>query len=227
MESVRGEEEQLMAIKTFWKSYGFIIVLGLVLSLGSVYGYKAWHKHKQEQAQAASALYNSVLDIVLVGEGRALTDEQKATLDHLNATLKVDAAGSIYAQFTALFKARNAVVEGDLTAAVDELKWLLLQTLEREIEIVARMRLAQVLLAQGGEIRQIEALELLNQISQPGAFNGSYSEVRGDVLLALNRRDDARKAYQKAVDATDASGSRRLLMQMRLDDLAERKEVIQ
>ncbi|MCK5893526.1 MAG: tetratricopeptide repeat protein [Endozoicomonadaceae bacterium] len=227
MESVRTEEGELRAIKTFWNSYGFAIVLGLILTLGSVYGYKAWHKHKQEQEQAASSLYNEVLDIVLIGDGHVLTDEQKATLNHLSAALQENAAGSIYTQFTALFKARSAVVEGDLTTAANELKWLLLQKPEREIEIVARLRLAQVLLAQEGKVNQIEALELLNQISQVGAFQGSYGEVRGDVLLALGRRDDAREAYQKAVDVADAIDSQRSLIKMRLDDLAERKEVIQ
>ncbi len=225
MDSLRTEEEQLAAIKAFWKNYGSAILLGLVVSLGSVYGYRAWQNHQKEQAQTASALYQELLDIVVAGQGQALTDEQKATFEHLSKTLQTDFESSVYAQFTALFKARNAVVDNDLDTAAHELEWLLLQKPGREIEIVARMRMAQVLLAQGGKEKQTEALELLDQITQPGAFKATYGEVRGDVLLALGRRDEAREAYQSAVDAAGVAGSQRPLAQMKLDDLAERKEI--
>lgn len=225
MDSLRTEEEQLAAIKAFWKNYGSAVLLGLIVSLGSVYGYKAWQNHQKGQAQIAAGLYQELLDIVVAGLARPLTDEQKATFEHLVKTLKTDFKQSIYAQFAALFKARSAVVSGDPDTAVSELKQLLLQESDRETGIIVRMRLARVLLDLGSQEKQMEALELLDQITRPGAFKATYDDVRGDVLLALGRRDEAREAYQSAIDADDTTGSQRLLTRMKLDDLAMRKEI--
>lgn len=225
MDSLRTEEEQLAAIKAFWKNYGSAVLLGLVVSLGSVYGYKAWQNHQKGQAEIAAGLYQELLDIVVAGLAQPLTDEQKVTFEHLVKTLKTDFDQSIYAQFAALFKARSAVVSGDSDTAVSELKQLLLQESDREIGIIVRMRLARVLLDLGSQEKQMEALELLDQITRPGAFKATYDDARGDVLLALGRRDEAREAYQSAIDAADITGSQRLLTRMKLDDLAMRKEI--
>ena len=224
MESLRTEEEQLTAIKMVWKSYGYAILLGLALLLSSVCGYKAWQNHQQAEAGRASGLYIDLLDIALSERGKVLTDEQKATMEHLSQTLKTDFESSIYAQFAALFKARNAVVDSDFSTAAGELKWLLLQKPEREMAIIARLRLAKVLLAQREEVKQVEALAVLDEIGKPGAFESNYNVVRGDVLWALGQRDDAREAYQMAIDTASAVGNSLPLVQMKLDDLAVSEE---
>lgn len=225
MESLRTEEEQLTAIKMVWKSYGYAILLGLALLLSSVYGYKTWQNHQQAEAGRASGLYIDLLDIIALAErGKVLTDEQKATMEHLSQTLKTDFKSSIYAQFAALFKARNAVADSDFSTAAGELKWLLLQKPKPEMDIIAHLRLAQVLLAQREEGKQVEALAVLDEIGEPGTFKSSYSVVRGDVLLALGQRDDAREAYQMAIDAASVVGNPLPLVQMKLDDIAVGEE---
>lgn len=227
MKTLRTEEEQLAAIKSFWKTYGMAIVLGVVVSLGSVYGYRAWQKHEREQAAAASALYQQLLDVVIASQGQPLDLKQQETFEHLGKRLESDFESSVYTQFAALFRASKAVMANDLVTAHSQLEWLLLQNPQREIEIVTRMRLAQVLLAQDSEQKASEALALLGQVTQPGAFKPSYNEIRGDVLLALDRKDDAREAYQAAVEAAAEAGTPRPLAQMKLDDLAEWKEFSQ
>ena len=226
MDSLRTEEEQVAALKQFWKDYGSAILLGVVLSLGGVYGWKAWQNHKVEQAQLSSGIYQDMLDLTLQNAGRPLTKEQQASFDNLLETLKADYKDTVYMQLSALLKAGKAVEADQLDVARDELEWVLLQKPDHNIDVIARLRLARVLLAMPGadiKANAEEALELLNQIDQYGAFKASYEHVKGDVLLALGRRDDARNAYQRSVDIATEAGESRPLVSLKLDDLTKAK----
>ncbi|MCG8475568.1 MAG: tetratricopeptide repeat protein, partial [Cytophagales bacterium] len=176
VESLRTEEEQVAALKQFWKDYGSAILFGVVLSLGAVYGWKAWNNYKLEQAQVSSGLYQELVDLTLSQSGQPFTQEQQASFNNLLKTLKDEHQSTVYAQFGALFKAGKSVASGDLAGAREQLEWVLQQKPNRELAIITRMRLARVILAQPGETGQ-EALDILNQIDQPGAFKASYEEV--------------------------------------------------
>ena len=197
-----------------------------MISLASVYGWKAWRGHQAEQAQISSGIYQELLDLTLSQPGQPMDDQQKATFDHLLSTLKEDHNGTVYTQFAALLKASKAVQNEDLNAAKEQLEWILLQKPAHDIAVITRLRLARVLLAQPVDVEKsaTEALELLNQIDQPGAFKASYEDVRGDVLLAQGRRNEARQAYQLAVDVAAENGEARPLVTLKLDDLAKSGE---
>ncbi len=223
MESLRTEEEQVAALKQFWKDYGSAILLGVLLSLGSVYGWKAWKNYKLEQAQVSSGLYQELVDLSLGQPGQPFSEEQQASFDNLLNTLKEDHQSTVYAQFGSLLKASKAVGAGDLDTARKQLEWVLQQKPNREIGVITRIRLARVVLAQPGDTGKA-ALDILNQIDQPGAFTASYEEVKGDVLLALGRRDEARQAYQLSADTAQENGEPRPLVTLKLDDLTQAKE---
>ncbi|WP_281646244.1 tetratricopeptide repeat protein [Parendozoicomonas sp. Alg238-R29] len=228
MDSLRTEEEQVAALKQFWKDYGSAILLGILLSLGAVYGWKAWKSNQLEQAQLSSGIYQEILDLSLRQAGQPLSEDQQASFDNLMETLQTDYNDTVYMQLSALLKAGKAVQSDDLNTARNQLEWVLLQNPGPEIEIIARMRLARVLLSQsGGDIKANaeEALVLLNQIDQAGSFKASYEDVRGDVLLALGRRDEAREAYQRAIDVATEFGEQRPLVSIKLDDLTKAKGI--
>jgi predicted negative regulator of RcsB-dependent stress response len=63
-----------------------------------------------------------------------------------------------------------------------------------EIKLIARMRLARVLSAQG---KHDEALALL-KVDEAGEFAPRLADVRGDVLLAKGDRDGALREYLAA-----------------------------
>ena len=65
-----------------------------------------------------------------------------------------------------------------------------------------------------------QVLSLLN--AQHGAsFTGLYADLRGDALAASGKTDEARAAYQKALDSLDTQGAYRNVVQMKLDVLRE------
>ena len=54
------EEEQLEAIKRWWRENGVGVILGVVVGLGALAGWKGWTWYQNEQAMAASAIYDEV-----------------------------------------------------------------------------------------------------------------------------------------------------------------------
>ena len=122
-----------------------------------------------------------------------------------------------YADFAALMQARLAVEARVFPVAEQSLRELLDSTDDVALQEIARQRLARILAQQD---RAEEGLELFSSPVSGAELTASREEVRGDLLVSLGRNDEARAAYQAAVDAlTDASA--RPQLQLKLDDLAE------
>ena len=209
------DEEQIDAIKIWWSENGNSLIIGVVVALAGVFGYRAWENSVIEAAEAASSLYESMARAVVGQQISELPDEILASTRALGNQLKIDFADSAYAHFGALQMARIAVETGDLELAETELRWTLDNDVSESLEPIVRMRLAQVVAAQG---RLEQALLLLPADQEVNKHASSWYEVRGDIYYQLKNIDAAREAYQTAVDAVPESISRPI-PQAKLDDL--------
>ena len=97
------------------------------------------------------------------------------------------------------------------------LRWVMDNAKVGEVRILAQLRLARVLIAQG---RADEALQQLATISG-GSYVVVVEEVRGDAHLAQGRRADALKAYQAALAAAADVPAKQQMLRMKVDDLAD------
>jgi len=107
----------------------------------------------------------------------------------------------------------------DVPRAKTQLQWVIDHAGEAELRDVARLRLASLLL---DETRYADAMKLLDA-EHPGSFDGLYADLRGDVLGAQGKVDEARSAYKLAYEKTDAKSMYRNLIQMKLDALVASK----
>ena len=83
---------------------------------------------------------------------------------------------------------------------------------ETEYRTVARLRLAGMLM----DAKQYEgALKTLDAAASP-AFEALVDDRRGDALLAMGRKDEARAAYEKAWKTMDSSVEYRRLIEAKL-----------
>ncbi|WP_373186494.1 YfgM family protein [Halopseudomonas sp.] len=206
------EEEQVEKIKELWKKHGVPLLTGVVIALAGVFGWQGWNNYQDGKAAEASALYQSMLEAVLAGDGT----EDRARGAELAEQIREQYSGTRYAQFAAMMQARLAVEAEDLPAAEQLLSELVADAGDPVLEEVARQRLARVLAAQD---RAEEGLDVLTgEVS--GALLASREEIRGDLLLALDRESEARSAYQAALTALEDPQARPQL-QLKLDDLAE------
>jgi len=205
-----NDEEQLAQIKEWWQRNGMPLLTGAVLALALVFGWQFWQKHQTNQAYGASAIYQQLLMAALNDSAADV-----AEVSRLGQRLKKDFAGTHYAQYGSLFVAKVAVESGRLDEAAAELQGVLDKPADKTLEELARQRLARVLAAQD---KTESALELLAG-EAPDAFVASREELRGDLLLKLERHDEAHAAYSKAKESLSQDAAIGGL-QLKLDDLA-------
>lgn len=210
--SYQTEEEQVERIKEVWHRHGVPVLTGVVLALAGVFGWNGWTNYQENKASNASAVYQSMLESVLEDDSEA----GRTRAAELAETLRKDYRGTRYASYAALMQARLAVEADDFAAAETLLRDVADDGDDPALQEIARQRLARVL---GQLERAEEALELFNE-PVTGELLASREEVRGDLLLRLDRVADARQAYQAALQATTDPRTRPQL-QLKLDDLAE------
>ncbi len=210
------DEEQLEALKRWWKENGSSTVASIAIALAGYFGWQYWQTSQQTQAEAASAVYQQMIEASDVNAGETVSDESLATESHLAGVLKSDFSGSFYAQQAALLLAKRAVEENSLDGAAEELQWVLDQNPEASVAALTHLRLAKVRYAQAS---YDEALSELGAV-EPGAFASVYAELKGDILLAQGDQQAARASYQLALTSLlDAERGRSTLLQMKLNDL--------
>jgi predicted negative regulator of RcsB-dependent stress response len=208
----RTEDEELAVIRDWWQRNGKPLLTGGALALVVVFGWQAWQKYQVNQAQGASVLYQQLLETSLVAN--AQPDASKVA--ELASKLKTEYPGTHYAQYGSLLLAKVAVESGKLDDAGAELKAVLDKPADATLAELARQRLARVLAVQG---KAVEALKLLDGDADQ-AYLASREELKGDLLVKLERADEALAAYQKAKAALSSDAAVGGL-QIKIDDLAK------
>jgi predicted negative regulator of RcsB-dependent stress response len=201
------EMEQIEALKRWWLENESFVIAGLVIGIAAVAGWRGWEWHQTRQAEQASALYYQVSDAV------EADDAAKAAA--LWQELSAGYAGTPYAANAALLVAKVQVESGANAEARRALEWALAHGIDAEVKLLARVRLARLLVSDG-EAQQ--ALDLLAGVDG-GAFSALIEDARGDAHVALGQSDAARKAWQAALDASDGNLADRQLIELKLEAL--------
>ncbi|NIR61598.1 MAG: tetratricopeptide repeat protein [Gammaproteobacteria bacterium] len=205
----RTDEEQVEALKRWWREYGTSVVAGVVLGLVALFGTKAWFDYQEGQAEAASARYERLTTLLARGDAQLAVD--------LGDLLIEEHAGSSYATLAALSLARHFVDAGKPEEARSRLQWAVAHAATSGLGRVARLRLARLLLDSGD---YAAALETLEKVPEGSPFEALYAEARGDIHRARGDAAAAREAYRAALAATGAGAGNRFLIRLKLDDLA-------
>ena len=108
MDQFSTEEEQIEAVKKFWKENGIPIVVGAALGLGGLWGWRFYNAEQLQAQSQASDAYNTAIE-ALAGDSPDLTTVQ-SFIDSNNNT--------VYAVMAALQLAKEAVEAKDLDEAL-------------------------------------------------------------------------------------------------------------
>ncbi|MBW8077466.1 MAG: tetratricopeptide repeat protein [Gallionella sp.] len=205
------EQEQLEGLKAWWKDNGNW-VLGVVLfAVIAVGGWRGWHYYQAKQANEAATFYEQFNEQLATNDAKRINDAATVVMDKY--------AGTIYAARAALAAAQVNEQSKAIPQAKTQLQWVLDHAAEATLKDVAHLRMASILL---DEKNYADALKQLD-VTHPAAFDGLYADLKGDVLSAQGKKDEARLAYQQAFDKIDARSTYRQLIQMKLDDLGAGK----
>nr|WP_246638026.1 tetratricopeptide repeat protein [Halomonas neptunia] len=209
---LRSEEEQLDAVKRWWKENGMSLIAGAVLAAAGVFGWNAWQNYQQGQAEAASMRYQQLVNMTA---GNELNEEQLASAREMVSELTNEHGDTLYAELALLLDARLAVQQGDLEAARTALESAA-DSSRRYVQSLAWLRLARVELADGNPT-QAHAL-----LDEPitDALAAQRANVRGDAFAAQGNTDAARDAWETALEVSQTQDQPLYGVQFKLDDLS-------
>lgn len=206
------EQEQLDQLKHFWKTWGGLITAVLTTVMVVLAGWNVYQFWQARQATQARAL----LDVVeMAGASKDAQRMEKAFED-----IRAHHGGTTQAYQAALQVAKVAEDAGKVDEAKAALVWLATGDAEEGYRALARLRLANLLVGQGGYD------EALSQLTPefPPEFTGVAADRKGDVLTLLGKSDEAAAQYAIAFQAFDPALEYRQLVEVKLNALGVRPD---
>lgn len=189
MSTYQTEEEQVEAIKKWWKDNGKSVVGGIVLGFAIIGGWQGWQGYQTNQGETASMIFDAMRQTVRTGEPTEAIEQGKRLIGEYG--------GTAYASFAALELARLAYERSEKAAAREHLQWVTESAPDPAIAELARLRLGRLLLDMG----EHEALQGLLQAAPLPAFAGDFAVLRGDLARAGGDEAAAGEAYREALTA--------------------------
>lgn len=201
------EQEQIDSLKRVWKRYGNIATWVLIVILAIYAAIQGWNWYQRKQAAQASALYYEMQTAVLSGDSQRALQVAKDVQDKFG--------GTVYAPMISLVAAKMAYENNDAATAKTQLKWVTQNSSEEGYKVLARVRLAGILL---DEKAYDEALGVLSG-SAPEAFIGLIEDRKGDIYLAQDKVEEARASYKVAYEKMAPGNPGRQLIKLKLEEV--------
>ncbi|MFW6094624.1 MAG: YfgM family protein [Pseudomonadota bacterium] len=207
MSDYLNEEEQLARLREWWQRHGVALLLGVVVVVAGVVGWRWYQGHLEERVAATSELF---------AEYRQADGERRSTLAR---RIVDEGSGTAYPTFVRLVQARDAVAAGEPEEAQSLLREAVDAATGAELADLARVRLARVLFAASDSDG---ALAVLQDVASAG-YRALTAELKGDIHLARDQRARAHQSYTAARSYL-ASGEERPVLEMKIADTADASE---
>jgi predicted negative regulator of RcsB-dependent stress response len=202
------EQQRIDALKDWWAQWGNLVYAITMVFLLGIAGSQGWKYYQKTQVVEAETLFVSVQKVAQ--ESAATKDWKK--LSSAATALADKYPSTFYATDAQLMAAKAAFDANALAEAKTHLQWVVDKG-QTTHQTIARIRLATVLL---DEKKYDDALKNLGAI-KGDAFSSLAADVKGDILVAQGRTDEARAAYQMAVDKADSRSPLKPISQAKLD----------
>ncbi len=197
MNEYETEEQQVEALKKWWKENSTSLIIGLFVGVSGLFGWRYYVDQNNFHATQASDLYMQVM------QSAALNTVDDRIID-INNKLINEFSDTPYAALSSLALAKSEYEKGNVDAATAQLEIAVKHASNDVIKQIANLRLAKVYIEQS---KYDEALALLS-LSHAAAYDAQYEELKGDLYLAKGDVALARAAYDKAIDLQGAAASR-------------------
>jgi len=200
MERYETEEQQVEAIKGFWKENGTAIIVGIGIGLAGLFGWQQYNDMVIEGKETQSIAFQSVLQGIDSEDGIAQAE-----------AFTKENTGSGYALLTSLVAAQKAVENKDFDAAKVHLNMAVSNSPSAAIADLAKIRLARVETQLGDTAGALLTLTSVQSTS----YSDQVQEVKGDIYVLTKEFDKAKQAY----DAVLAEQPQNRIVEMKLSNL--------
>ncbi|PML77742.1 YfgM family protein [Enterovibrio norvegicus] len=202
MDVYTTEEQQVEAIKQWWRDNGKAVVLGAVIGLGGLYGWRYFQAEQETGREQASEAYTQVVNALAAGDEKA--EEQAAAFIS-------ERQGEAYASLLSLQLAKSLVETNELVKAAEQLR-MVQSSKDETLSAIASVRLARV----EAELKNYDvALKELDKVTAQ-SWTARVEELRGDIELRQGDTAAARSAYAASIAAASNP-----VVQMKLDNLPQ------
>ncbi|AWQ17829.1 membrane protein [Pantoea ananatis] len=205
MEVYSNENEQVDALRRFFANNGKALVVGVVIGIAALGGWRYWSSHEQDSAKTVSAEYQKLTSAMQAGKPETLEAVNTFASENSNT----------YGALAALDLAKQYVDSNQLDKAATLLQNGLKDTKDANLQAVINLRLARIQLQQN---QADAALKTLDGVKGDG-WTAIVADIRGEALLSKGDKQGARDAWSKGVES-DASPALKQMMQMKMNNLS-------
>ena len=198
------EQEQIDALKAFWKQYGNLLTWVLIAVLGAYAAWNGWNFYQRRQAEQAAAMYDELERAAQASDpdkvGRVFSDLRER---HAKAAISLQGglvAGKLWAE------------KGQVELAKQAYSWVTEHAADEDVQALSRLRWAGVLL---DERKAEESLKILDPIKST-SMGALVADRRGDAWSLLGKKKEAVEAYRNAWQAMPESLDYRRLVEAKL-----------
>ncbi len=193
MADYETEEQQVEALKQWWKENGTAVILGAVLGVAALGGWRGWDWYQEKQATEASDIFTSIQGAIVQNDSQYVHTQAE--------TLRTQYKSTPYAVLATMHEAKLQSEKGNLEESAKSLRWAIEHSSQQSVKDIARIRLARVLVADN---KLDEAAVIVDQ-GLPESFASLVNEIKGDIYFAKGETEQAKQAYDQALKSADAS----------------------
>ena len=189
MDEFLTDRQQAARVRSWVREYAPAALVAVAVGIGGYFGYDQWQARQASQAAEASDLYEDFR--------AAIESNDQDSAGTLLQSLVSAYEGSGYADHARLLMARAYVDTTQPSLAAQELQNVIATTSDGDLRQLARLRLARVYLYMD---RPGDGLATLDSDIFSPAWQQLAEDMRGDLHQALGQTDEARAAYQAALE---------------------------
>jgi predicted negative regulator of RcsB-dependent stress response len=201
------EQEQVDALKSFWRQYGNLITWTLILALGAFAAWNGWNWYQRDQGVKAGAMYDEL--------DRAVQASEVDRAAKIFADLQGRYPSTAWAAQGGLMLAKLQLDKGQPDAASAALKWVAEKSADEGLKAIASLRLAGIEL----EAKRFDAALKAVEAANANGFESLAADRRGDVLLAQGKTQQAADAFLTAWKDMPESLEYRRVVEAKLNSL--------
>jgi predicted negative regulator of RcsB-dependent stress response len=202
MNEYETEEQQIAALKKWWKENGTSILVGLVVGVAALFGWRGYVEQNNSHLVQASDLYmQASQSVALQSIDKEMIDDKAVDI---NNALINDYGDTPYAALSSLALAKLEYEKDNVDAAVAQLELAVKHASDNLIKQVASLRLARVYIEQK---KYDEATSILD-MKHDAAYDAQFAELKGDIHSAKGEIAKARTAYDEAINLQGATASK-------------------
>ena len=200
------EQEQIDAFKAWWKANGNKVLAFVGVVVIAFVGMEGWKYYHNKQAIEASVQYQQLIES---------DPKDTKAIQALSAQLMENFPSTPYAGRAAVIAAKTNYNEKDIKSAKEQLEWAISNAKEEQVSALARLQLAALQL---NDKEYDKALQTLSAKHDEG-FAGLYADLKGDILAAQGKKEEAKAAYKEALAKLDPQGRYRSYTEHKLEAL--------